>query len=68
MYRRLEGQRVDDPPQLSHDQTKPNNDQAANSGRRAGADEGISEAEFVDRYPKSDHDEPRKKGKDTDAK
>ena len=62
------GQHPGNPPQLPHGDTDRDNDEAANRGGGAGADEGISEAELVDRNTKSNHHEARDKGEYTNAK
>jgi len=61
-------QRFGNPPQLPGDNAEPDNDQAANGSGGAGANEGVSKAEFIDRDTKSDHHESGKKGKRTDTK
>jgi hypothetical protein len=60
-------QQIGDPPQLPHGNTDGDDDEAANRGGGAGANEGISEAELVDRNAKSDHHEARDNGKNTNA-
>jgi hypothetical protein len=64
---RLGNQRLGDPPQLTSDHAEADQDQAPNDSGRTGTNESVSEAEFVDRNTKSDHHQPRKKGKGANA-
>ncbi len=61
------GQHLRNQPQLPHGDTDRDDDQAANRGGGAGTNEGISEAELVDRNTKSDHHETRENGENTDT-
>jgi hypothetical protein len=65
--RRPGRQRLGDPPQLTGNDPETKQNQTADNGGRAGTDERISEAEFVDRNTKSDHHQACKQGKRTDA-
>jgi hypothetical protein len=63
----LHSQRLCQPADLSGQDPQTDDNEAAHCSGRAGADESISEAEFVDRDAKPDHHQARKKGKDPDT-
>src|SRR4029078_11568542 len=54
------------PSQLPGDHAQSDDDQPADTGGRSGADQCVSEAEFIDRNTKTDHQQARKKGERTD--
>jgi len=63
----LHGQRLCKPAYLSGQDPQTDDDEAADCSGSAGANESISEAEFVDRDAKPNHHKARKKGKDPDT-
>src|SRR5215510_11388260 len=63
----LHGQSLCKPAHLPSQDAETDDDKAAHCSGGAGADERISEAEFVDRDAKPDHHKACKKGKDPDT-
>jgi hypothetical protein len=65
--RRPGGQGFGDPLQLSHHHAQADDDQSAHDRGRAGGNQSIAKAEFVDRNTKSDHDGACQQGECADT-